>query len=54
MKSRNSGCNASIGWQRVPNGSPTVAEGVLLEIGPGQRKMVTDHRCLSGTMTMSG
>ena len=35
IKSRNSECNASVGWQRVSNGSPTVAEGVFLEIGPG-------------------
>ena len=54
IKSRNGGCNVSVGWQRVPNGSTTVAEGLFPKIGPGQWKMDTGHRSLHGTMTMSG
>ena len=54
IKSRNGRCNASIDRQRVPNGSTMVTEGLFPKIGPGQWKMDTDHRSLSGTMTMSG
>ena len=54
IKSRNGRCDASIGRQRVPNGSTMVTEGLFPKIGPGQWKMDTDHRSLSGTMTMGG
>ena len=54
IKNRNGGCNASVGWQRVPNGSTTLAEGLFHEIGPEQGIIDTDRRSLSGTMTMSG
>ena len=36
IKSRNGGCNASVGWQRVSNGSTTVAVDLFPKIGPGQ------------------
>ena len=39
---------------RVSNGSTTVTKGLFPKIGPGQWKMDTDHRSVSGTMTMSG
>ena len=54
IKSRNGGCNASVGWPRVPNGSITLAEGLFPKIGPGQGIIDSDRRSLSGTMTMSG
>ena len=53
IKSRSGRCSASIGWQRVPNGSTMVAESLSPKFGPGQGKMDTDRRSLSGTMTMS-
>ena len=54
VKSRNGRCNGSVVWQRVPNGSTTVAEGLFPKIGPGQGKMDTDRKGLSGPMTIRG
>ena len=54
VRSRNGRCTGSVGWQRVPNGSTTATEGLFPKIGPGQGKMDTDRKSLSGPMTMRG
>ena len=54
VESRNGGCVTSMGWQGIPHGCTTVAEGLFPKVGPGQGKMGTSCGGLSGVMTVSG